>query len=105
MSEFITRVEYEEYKTRMHDEHNRQNNRIKELENIYKQQGELIGSIKEIAVTQKGMLEVQQRHTEQLDALEQIPAEKWNKLTVGIISAAAGAIGSGLIAAVINFIK
>lgn len=105
MSEFITRVEYEEYKERMHDEHNRQNNRIKELENIYRQQGELIGSIKEIATTQKSMLEEQKHQGERLDALEQIPAEKWNKLTVGIISAAAGAIGSGLIAAVINFIK
>lgn len=103
MSDFITRVEYEEYKERMHDEHTRQNNRIKELENIYRQQGELIGSIKEIATTQKSMLEVQQHHTEQLDALEAAPAKKWDSLTSGIIGAAAGAIGSGLIAALIHF--
>lgn len=105
MSEFISRAEYEEYKERMNDEHIRQNSRLKELENIYKQQGELIGSIKEIATTQKSMLEVQQQHTEQLDALRQAPAEKWNKLTVGILSAIAGAIGSGLVAALISFIK
>lgn len=105
MSVDITREEYEEYKERMHDEHGRQNARIKKLEDAYSQQGELIASIREIALTQKSMLEEQKKQGKRLDALEEVPAKRWNTLTVGILSAMAGAIGSGLVAALINLMK
>lgn len=103
MSEFISRNEYEEYKERMHDEHNRQNNRIKQLEDAYKQQGEIISSIKELAATQKGILEEQKKQGERIEHIEQIPANRWNTLVVGVLSAAAGSVGTALVAAILNF--
>ena len=103
MSE-ITRAEFEEYKSRMHDEHDRQNARIKMLEDGFSQQQDLIITVKEMAFTQKGMLEEQKRQGERLDAIEEVPAKRWNTFTIGVISAAAGAVGTALIAAIANFL-
>lgn len=97
MENYVPRYEYEEYKERMHDEHQRQNSRIKNLEDVYKQQGELLGTIKEIAVKQNVILEEQKQQGKRLDVLEQIPAKRWDTLTAGILGAVAGAIGSALI--------
>lgn len=101
----ITRAEFEEYKSRMHDEHTRQNARIKMLEDSFSQQQDLIITVKEIALTQKGMLEEQKRQGERLDAIEEVPAERWNTVIKHILSAAAGAIGAAIVAAIIAAIK
>ena len=72
MDSCITRAEHEEFTKRMEAEHTRQNRRIELLE----------------------------ENVERLDKLEGKPGDNWNIVVKGLLTAAATAIGGGLVATV-----
>lgn len=99
----ITRVEYEEFIRRMSDEHNRQNHRISEIEDDFRQLHSLTLSIEKMALNLENMERAIKRQWEHIEKLEETPKSNWNKLKDGILGAIASAIGVGIVLAVINF--
>ena len=96
MSEFITRLEYEEHNLRMEDEHKRQNRRIEQLEKDSKTQTQTLVVIERIAVSVENMQEELSDQGKRLDELESHDGVMWRK--------AIGYEKSSIIGAVICFI-
>ena len=85
--EDMTRSEVETLIGRVTDENNRQNKRIDRLEEQGEKLTELIASVREIALSIKGMQEEQTRQGERLAAIEQEPAENWKAVVKTVITA------------------
>lgn len=103
MDNYITRPEHEEFAKRMEEEHRRQNRRIRLLEENVLEIGELTTTVAKLAISMENVIKVQEKQGKRLEALEEVPGRSWDTLKYGIIGAAAAAVGSGIIAAVINF--
>lgn len=103
--EYIVREEHNEFAKRMEEEHTRQNKRISAVEKALEQQQKLVLAVEKMALNMEQMLKEQQKQGERIDELEQIPAKKWNTVVTAILSAIGGAIGTGVIALLINFLK
>ena len=103
--EFLRVAVHEEFAARMEAEEKRQNARIDKLENVMDVIQEQTVSIKTMTVSIENIVQELKRHTERLESLEAEPGNKWRRLTDGIIGAAAGLIGSGIIYAIINAIR
>ena len=96
-SGYVTQKEYLEHNRRMEDEHDRQNARIKTLEEFVKQIHELVLSVGKMAVTMEGMLKEQQEHSrligdleEQIEEIHNKDGAAWRDLKKDIIKAAVG---------------
>lgn len=92
MSEFITRLEYEEHNLRMEDEHKRQNRRIEQLEKDSKTQTQTLVVIERIAVSVENMQEELSDQGKRLDELESHDGEMWRKAIGYVISSIIGAV-------------
>lgn len=90
-NQYLLRVEHNEYAKRMEDEHERQNARIKELEESVKQYGELTLAVSQLAQSVEHMCKKQDAHTKRLEALESRDGEMWRKVTSHIIMTLVGA--------------
>ena len=101
--DYITRVEYEEFSRRMDDEHNRQNHRISEIEDDFRQLHALTLSIEKMALNVENMDKSIKRQWEHIEKLEETPKSNWNKLKDGILGAIASAIGVAIVMALVNF--
>ena len=101
--DYITRVEHDEFAKRMEDEHNRQNHRISEIEENFRQIQALTLSIEKMALNVENMAKELKRQGDHIEKLEEAPGRNWNKLKDGILGAIAAAIGGGLVLAVVNF--
>jgi len=88
----ITRAEHEEFCKRIDAENNRQNQRIKLLEEQTKQVIDLTLSVKELAQSIKQMTETQKEQGEKLEKLESRDGEMWRKVTGYIITAIIGIV-------------
>jgi tetrahydromethanopterin S-methyltransferase subunit F len=88
----ITRAEHEEFCKRIDAENNRQNQRIKLLEEQTKQVIDLTLSVKELAQSIKQMTETQKEQGEKLEKLESRDGEMWRKVTGYIITTIIGII-------------
>lgn len=88
----ISRAEHEEFRRRIEEEHNRQNSRIKLLEEQTKTITDLAVSVKELAMSVKQMAETQKEHGEKLEKLEERDGEMWRKVVGYIVTAVAGII-------------
>lgn len=88
----ISRAEHEEFRRRIEEEHNRQNSRIKLLEEQTKTITDLALSVKELAMSVKQMAETQKEHGEKLEKLEERDGEMWRKVVGYIVTAVAGII-------------
>ena len=88
----ITRAEHEEFCKRIDAENNRQNQRIKLLEEQTKQVTDLTLSVKELAQSIKQMTETQKEQGEKLEKLESRDGEMWRKVTGYIITAIIGIV-------------
>ena len=88
----ISRAEHEEFRRRIEEEHNRQNSRIKLLEEQTKTITDLAISVKELAMSVKQMAETQKEHGEKLEKLEERDGEMWRKVVGYIVTAVAGII-------------
>ena len=102
--DYITRVEYEEFSRRMDDEHSRQNARISEMEESFRQIHALTLSIEKMALNVENMAKELKRQGDHIEKLEEAPGNNWNKLKDGILGAVAAAIGGGLILTVVNYL-
>ena len=92
MSEFITRLEYEEHNLRMEDEHKRQNRRIEQLEKDQKTQTQTLIAIERIAVSVENMQNELSDQGKRLDELESHDGEMWRKAIGYVISSIIGAV-------------
>lgn len=88
----ITRAEHEEFRRRMEEEHNRQNSRIKLLEEQTKQVTDIAISVRELALSVKQMAETQREQGEKLEKLEERDGEMWRKVVGYIVTAIIGII-------------
>ena len=88
----ITRAEHEEFRKRIDAENNRQNHRIKLLEEQTKQVTEIVLSVRELALSIKQMAETQKEQGEKLEKLESRDGEMWRKVTSYIITAIIGIV-------------
>lgn len=101
--DYIGRKEHDEYVRRMEDEHTYIDKRISALEEALKNQNKLALAVEKLALNMEQMLKEQQKQGERIDELEEAPAKKWNTVVTAILSAIGGAIGTGVIAVLINF--
>ena len=92
MDSLITRAEHEEFCKRLDAENNRQNQRIKLLEDQTKQVTELALSVRELAQSIKQMAETQKEQGERHEQLESRDGEMWRKVTGYIITAIVGIV-------------
>lgn len=88
---------------RKDDEDRRQNKRIDILEKNFEQMHNIASSVEILAQNMKSMCEEQKKQGERIDKLESAPGESWNKIKTGILSAIAGAVGTGIVAAIMNY--
>lgn len=88
----ITRAEHEEFRRRMEEEHNRQNSRIKLLEEQTKQVTDIAISVRELALSVKQMAETQKEQSEKLEKLEERDGEMWRKVVGYIVTAIVGIV-------------
>lgn len=101
--DYIGRKEHEQYVRRMEEEHTHIDKRISALEEALKNQNKLALAVEKLALNMEQMLKEQQKQGERIDELEEAPAKKWNTVVTAILSAIGGAIGTGVIAVLINF--
>ena len=104
MDQYLPVSVHEEYAQRMHDEHKRLDQRIRELEENAKQITELVIAMHDITTSLKTVDDKLTKVDSQLTELKELPAKRWDKLVGGIIGAVASAIGCGLIAAVASYL-
>ena len=88
----ITRVEHEEFAKRIDAENERQNQRLKLLEEQTKQVTDIAISVRELAQSVKQMAVTQKEQGEKLEQLESRDGEMWRKVTGYIITAIIGII-------------
>ena len=100
MENCIARAEHEEFAKRIDAENTRQNRRIEALEQSVDRFGRIASSVERLATNMEGMLKEQERQGERLDKLEGKPSDNWNIVVKGLLTAAATAIGGGLVATV-----
>ena len=97
MENSITRAEHEEFARRMEDEHHRLNVRIKSVEEKTDTLTRLTTSVESLAKSVEAV-------TQRLEKLEQKPAENWNTVVKGVLTAVGSALGGGLIVIVATYL-
>lgn len=88
----ITRAEHEEFAKRIDAENDRQNARIKLLEDQTKQVTDIAMSVRELAQSVKQMAETQKEQGEKLEKLEGMDGEKWRSVVGYVITAVIGIV-------------
>lgn len=88
----IARAEHEEFCKRIDAENNRQNQRIKLLEEQTRQVTEIALSVRELAQSIKQMAETQKEQGEKLEKLENRDGEMWRKVMSHIITVIIGVV-------------
>ena len=88
----IARAEHEEFCKRIDAENNRQNQRIKLLEEQTRQVTEIALSVRELAQSIKQMAETQKKQGEKLEKLENRDGEMWRKVMSHIITVIVGIV-------------
>ena len=86
----ITRAEHEEFRKRIEEENDRQNERIENLEENAKRLESLNSSIEKLALNMQGMLNEQLRQGKRLEVLEARDGEMWRKVLSYAITAVIG---------------
>lgn len=88
----ITRAEHEEFSKRIDAENERQNQRLKLLEEQTKRVTDIAISIRELAQSVKQMAETQKEQGEKLEKLESMDGEKWRTVVGYVITAVIGIV-------------
>ena len=86
----ITRVEHEEFAKRIDAENERQNQRLKLLEEQTKQVTDIAISVRELAQSVKQMAVTQKEQGDKLEKLEGADGEKWRTVVGYVITAVIG---------------
>ena len=96
-SAYITREEHKEFARRLDAEEERQNQRLKLLEENVQEMQKTNVSLERLTLSVEIMAKELSKQGERLENLESVPAKDWNTLKAGIIGAIAAAIGGGLV--------
>lgn len=88
----ITRAEHEEFAKRIDAENERQNQRLKLLEEQTKQVTDIAISVRELAQSVKQMAVTQKEQGDKLEKLEGMDGEKWRTVVGYAITAAIGIV-------------
>lgn len=96
MEDYITRAEHREFAEKIEKEDDRQNKRIQGLEESIKQIYILNTSVEKIVITLQTLTKEIGAQNERLKAIEEKPAQNWDKLV--------WAIGGAVVAAVVAFV-
>lgn len=102
---FIGRHEHEEFARRIDEEEVRQNKRLSALEDAVKNQNKMSLAVEKMAFNMEQMLNELKKHGEELDELKNAPIKKWNTVVTAILSAIGGAVGTGIIAMMVSYLK
>lgn len=86
----ITRAEHDEFVKRMQEENNRQNHRLKEIEEDIHQLTDLIRVVDKLAVNMDLMLKEQNKQGERLSSLENRDGEMWRNVVAYAVTAIIG---------------
>ena len=92
MEDYISKAEHNEFVKRMEEEHERQNARLKLLEEQTKQFTDIALSVRELAISVKQMAETQKEQGKRLEVLEGQDGEMWRKVSGYIITAIIGIV-------------
>lgn len=92
MDDGISRQEHIEFAKRQDDENKRQNRRIEELEEEYKQLSALTASVEKLASSMESMVKEQEKQGKRLEVLENRDGEKWRTVVSHIITTIIGAV-------------
>lgn len=90
--EYITRAEHEEFCRRMEEQNERQDHRLRILEDDIKGLSALNTSIEKLAVNMENMLKEQVKQGQRLETLEQRDGESWRKAVSYAITVIIGAV-------------
>lgn len=88
----ITRAEHEEFAKRIDAENERQNQRLKLLEEQTKQVTDIAISVRELAQSVKQMAVTQKEQGDKLEKLEGMDGEKWRTVVGYAITAVIGIV-------------
>lgn len=80
MDNYVTMEFHEEFAKRMEDEHKRQNHRITDLEEISKQNNQLLISVNKLASSMENMQREMNNLGGRMETIENRDGEKWRKL-------------------------
>lgn len=88
----ISRAEHNEFVKRIEDENNRQNNRLRVLEDQGKQVTELAISVQKLATSIKQLADAQLKQNSKIESLEKRDGEMWRKSVGYVLTTILGAI-------------
>lgn len=91
MSEYVTTELHEEFAKRIEEENTRQNHRIAKLEEAFCQFGELVTSVKVLAVNVESIAKEINEQGIRLKEIEGKPAKRWETVVSCIITGIVGA--------------
>lgn len=100
--EYITRLEHDEFAKRMEEEHARQNRRIGDMEENFRQIQNLTISIEKMALNVEGVVKELKRQGDRLETLESRDGDMWRSVMKYLATASVGII-VGYIAKQIGF--
>ncbi len=92
MDAALSRAEHEEFVKRIDAENERQNQRLKLLEEQTKQVTDIAISVRELAQSVKQMADEQKEQSAKLWKLEECDGEQWRKVTSYVIMAVIGIV-------------
>lgn len=86
-NDYVSKAVHAEFAKRIDDENNRQNQRIKLLEENVQRIGDLAKSVERLATNMENMIKEQEKQGKRLETLENRDGEMWRKV-VGLVLAA-----------------
>lgn len=89
---------HEEFAKRMEEEHKRQNHRITDLEELSKQNNQLLISVNKLASSMETMQKELTKQGGRLEILESRDGEKWRNTIADILKVLIGAVITFLLA-------
>lgn len=92
MEQYLEVDVHNEFAKRMEEEHVRQNQRLKALEESVKETRNLALSIERLTLSVQNMVEVQKAQGDRLETLENRDGEKWRKVVGYVITTVIGLV-------------
>ncbi len=92
MENYVSRQEHEEFARRIDAENDRQNHRLRNLEETVKEISNLTAATQKLADNMENMLKIQERQEKRLEQIEGRDGEKWRKMLSYIGTAILGAV-------------
>lgn len=87
MEEYVTKAVHDEFSKRIEEENTRQNHRIANLESAINQLGELVTSVKVLAVNVESIAKEINEQGIRLKEIEGKPAKRWETVVGCVITA------------------